>query len=115
MLDYFVVGDVQGCFAELTELLGAAGFDGARHRLAFTGDLINRGPASRRVLELARRHDADCVVGNHEDALLAGARGGSLDRVRTELGAQLDDWLAWIRTWPTFRRYDGWILVHAGI
>ncbi len=116
---YFVVGDVQGCFGELLDLLQAAGYDRARHRLAFVGDLINRGPDSRRVLELARTHEALVVVGNHEDALLAGQSGGTLDRVRAQLGRDLDGWLDWLRTLPTFLRLPdggaGAILVHAGI
>jgi hypothetical protein len=113
--EHFVVGDVQGCHQELVELLAAAGVDRARHRLAFVGDLINRGPDSRAVLELARDWDARVVVGNHEEALLAGATGSTMDRVRAQLGAELDDWVQWIRSWPLFVRGDDWILVHAGI
>jgi bis(5'-nucleosyl)-tetraphosphatase (symmetrical) len=116
---YFVVGDVQGCHQELLDLLQAARFDRAHHRLAFVGDLINRGPDSRRVLEVARDHDALVVVGNHEDALINRAAGGTLDRVRAQLGRDLDAWLLWMRALPTFLRLadgdKGAILVHAGI
>jgi bis(5'-nucleosyl)-tetraphosphatase (symmetrical) len=115
MQQWLVVGDVQGCYTELADLLAQARFDRASHTLAFVGDLINRGPDSRRVLELARDYDAQCVVGNHEEALLAGAHGSTIDRVRAQLGADLDAWLAWLRALPTFRRYPDWILVHAGI
>jgi hypothetical protein len=117
--ELLVVGDVQGCHQELLDLLAAARFDPARHRLAFVGDLINRGPDSRGVLQVARQHDAYVVVGNHEDALLSGFAGETMGRVRAQLGEELDDWVAWIRTWPTFLRLDdgraGVILVHAGI
>jgi bis(5'-nucleosyl)-tetraphosphatase (symmetrical) len=116
---HFVVGDVQGCADELRDLLAAAKFDPARHRLGFVGDLINRGPDSHGVLELARRYDARVVIGNHEEALLAGHTGDTMDRVRAQLGADLDAWLAWMRALPTFLRFDdggaGMILVHAGI
>src|SRR2546421_12358125 len=115
--EHLVIGDVQGCHQELVELLAAAKFDPARQRLAFVGDLINRGPDSRGVLELAKRYDARVVVGNHEDALLSGQKGQTLDRVRAQLGAELASWVAWIRSWPTFQRVDdggaGFILVHA--
>jgi bis(5'-nucleosyl)-tetraphosphatase (symmetrical) len=113
--EHFVVGDVQGCSAELRDLLAAAGVDRARHRLAFVGDLINRGPDSLGVLRLARQWDARIVIGNHEEALLAGATGSTMARVRAQLGSELEEWLAWIRTWPVFQRIDDWILVHAGI
>jgi hypothetical protein len=110
--EFFFVGDVQGCHLELVDLLAAAGFDGARHRLAFVGDLINRGPHSRAVLELARAKDALVVRGNHEDGLLSGHSSVTMDRVRADLD---DDWLAWIASWPLYHRGDGWLLVHAGI
>ena len=115
--ELFIVGDVQGCHQELLDLLAAARFDPARHRLAFVGDLINRGPDSAGVLAVARRHDACVVVGNHEDALLSGFAGETMGRVRAQLGAELDATIAWIRTWPTFLRFDALslIIVHAGI
>lgn len=115
MPDVLFVGDVQGCAAELHDLLGVAGFDPSRHRLALCGDLINRGPDSAGVLELARRLDALTVIGNHEVALLEGRRSDTLDQVRRQLGSSLDDWLRWLTALPTFIRADGYILVHAGI
>jgi hypothetical protein len=109
------VGDVQGCAAELRDLLEAADFDRHRHRLAFCGDLINRGPDSAGVLELARRLDAMAVLGNHEVSLLEGRASASLDQVRAQLGRSLDDWLAWLQALPTFVVGGDYILVHAGI
>jgi bis(5'-nucleosyl)-tetraphosphatase (symmetrical) len=115
MRDVLFVGDVQGCAAELRDLLEVSGFDPARHRLALCGDLINRGPDSAGVLELARRLDARTVIGNHEVALLEGERSATLDVVRQQLGASLGQWLAWLESLPLFIREDGYILVHAGI
>jgi hypothetical protein len=115
MDDILFVGDVQGCVAELRDLLRVAGFDRRRHRLALCGDLVNRGPDSAGVLRLARDLDALTVIGNHEVALLEGRRTATLDEVRAQLGAALDEWLAWIESRPTFIRGDGYILVHAGI
>lgn len=118
-VEYFVIGDVQGCCLELDDLLRAAGYDRRRHRLAFVGDLINRGPDSRGVLERARAEGALVVLGNHEEAFLRGAQSESLDRVRAQLGPALADWERWLRALPTFLRLDdggaGLILVHAGI
>jgi hypothetical protein len=113
--DILFVGDVQGCAAELRDLMAAAGFDARRHRLALCGDLVNRGPDSAGVLALARDLDAIAVAGNHDLALLQGRRSPGLDQVRAQLGAELDAWLAWLGALPTFVRGDGYILVHAGI
>ena len=115
MGDILFVGDVQGCVAELHDLLRVAAFDRRRHRLALCGDLVNRGPDSAGVLRLARDVDALTVIGNHEVALLEGRRTATLDEVRTQLGATLHEWLGWIESWPTFILGDGYILVHAGI
>jgi hypothetical protein len=113
--DVLFVGDVQGCAAELRDLLQASGFDRWRHRLALCGDLINRGPDSVGVLELARRLDAVAVLGNHEVSLIEGRASASLDQVRAQLGRSLDEWLGWLRALPTFVVGGDYILVHAGI
>jgi hypothetical protein len=114
-VDYLVVGDVQGCDAELGDLLAAADFRPDAHRLALVGDLINRGPSSRAVLDRAIALGAEVVLGNHEDALLRGRQSETLDLVRAQLGPGRPRYEAWMRALPLFRRYPGWILVHAGI
>lgn len=38
--------------------------------LIFTGDIINKGPDSSGVVDLAREYSASCVRGNHEDRIL---------------------------------------------
>ena len=38
----WAIGDVQGCDAELGELLARIRFEDARDQLWFTGDLVNR-------------------------------------------------------------------------
>ncbi|KAJ5709134.1 Molybdenum cofactor biosynthesis MoeB [Penicillium malachiteum] len=66
-----IVGDVHGCKEELVELLDKVSFSPANgDHLIFTGDLINKGPDSAGVVDLAREHSASCVRGNHEDRVL---------------------------------------------
>ncbi|HYC71473.1 MAG TPA: metallophosphoesterase [Opitutaceae bacterium] len=63
------VGDIHGCadeFEELIDRLAPAKGD----RLVLLGDLINRGPDSARVLDLARAHATVSLLGNHELRLL---------------------------------------------
>ena len=55
----------------MTELLEQISFsttDG--DHLIFAGDMINKGPDSSGVLDLAREYSATCVRGNHEDRVL---------------------------------------------
>lgn len=63
------IGDIHGCADEFEELLGRLDLS-ARDRVILLGDLINRGPDSRRVLELARTHATVSLLGNHELRLL---------------------------------------------
>lgn len=51
------------------ELLGKISLT-RRDHLIFTGDMINKGPQSCKVVDLARQLGASCVRGNHEDRIL---------------------------------------------
>jgi serine/threonine protein phosphatase 1 len=69
------IGDVHGCHAELKELIGLlAPTD--EDLLVFLGDLVNRGPESHDVVELARTLHARSLLGNHELRLLNARRTG---------------------------------------
>lgn len=73
------VGDIHGChheFAGLLEMLELQAGD----RLVLLGDLVNRGPDSAAVLDLARKTGAISLLGNHELRLLRHRRDpGSFD------------------------------------
>jgi hypothetical protein len=47
--------------------------------------------------------------------LLEDRPSETLDQVRAQLGAALDEWLRWLSALPTFVAGDGYIMVHAGI
>lgn len=104
------VGDVQGCADELDELLARAhAAFGDAFELWLVGDLVNRGPASLRVLRsvraLAEHGRARTVLGNHELALLRSASGARAlapdDTFGDVLAApECDALLDWIRGWP---------------
>jgi serine/threonine protein phosphatase 1 len=67
------VGDIHGCAAEFAELLDKLALQRG-DRLILLGDLVNRGPDSRLVLDLARAARARCLLGNHELRLLRSRR-----------------------------------------
>ena len=66
----FVIGDVHGCAEELEELLSLLPID-PDSTVIFLGDYIDRGPDSRRVIDLVLSVEKRCSVvalmGNHEE------------------------------------------------
>ena len=64
----YAVGDIQGCFLEFKEGLELIKFDTSQDFLWITGDLINKGPDSLKVLKYvyANRKSMHLVLGNHD-------------------------------------------------
>lgn len=120
----FAIGDVQGCYSQLEQLLERIQYDRARDVLWFTGDLVNRGPDSLRTLQLISElpETTVAVLGNHDLALLAADIGAVLpqpgDTYQEILNApQRDELLSWLRHRPLMH-YDPklrFALCHAGI
>lgn len=75
---HYVVGDIHGCFKEYLRLEKKLIKDAARHdathRIISCGDLIDRGPESKEVVEHFRKEQQsgthDLVLGNHEAMML---------------------------------------------
>lgn len=66
-----IVGDVHGCRKSLEHLLKKTSFNGSTDHLVLAGDVINKGPDTHGVINLARKLGASAVRGNHEDKCLA--------------------------------------------
>jgi len=69
------IGDIHGCHQEFADLLDKLQLE-RDDRLVLLGDLVNRGPDSCKVLDLAREHHAISLLGNHELRLLKYRRTG---------------------------------------
>jgi bis(5'-nucleosyl)-tetraphosphatase (symmetrical) len=118
----YAVGDIQGCHAELVQLLDRTKFDQATDQLWLVGDLVNRGPGSLEVLRLVKSlgDSAITVLGNHDLHLLAVAEGvAELHRTDTldEILAAPDraELLHWLRNQRLLYAQHGYVLVHAGL
>ena len=68
MMANYAVGDIQGCFEEFKEGLELIKFKSSKDFLWITGDLINRGPDSFKVLEYVFKikDSVHIVLGNHD-------------------------------------------------
>ena len=118
----YAIGDVQGCFDELTALLESIGFDRDKDRLWFVGDLVNRGPASLATLRFVRDlgERALTLLGNHDLHLLAVAHGFARMRADDTLAEVIaapdrDSLLEWLRCRSMLHVDANHVLVHAGL
>jgi len=119
---HYAIGDIQGCRAELCELLALIGFSPATDRLWLTGDLVNRGPDSLGVLREvhALGGAAQTVLGNHDLHLLtvaAGHRHSHRDDTIAQILAapDRDELLEWLARQPLAIAESNMLMVHAGV
>jgi bis(5'-nucleosyl)-tetraphosphatase (symmetrical) len=119
---HYLIGDLQGCCDALERLLARLDFSPSRDHLYALGDLVNRGPASRDVLQrlAGLGASASCLLGNHDLHLLAAAAGvrrpSRKDTLQSVLDApDRDHWLHWLRHQRLALQAQGWLMVHAGV
>lgn len=119
----YAIGDVQGCYRPLRRLLDKVNYDDGCDELWFTGDLVNRGPDSAKVVRFIKDlPQTRVVLGNHDLNLLAVAQGFRTPKNRDTFDDVLsatdcDELLDWLRHLPltyydTARKI---LLVHAGV
>lgn len=110
-----IVGDIHGCFAELSELLQQIGVD-ADDQIIGIGDAVDRGPDSVKVLELIRaRPNTFALVGNHERKHLRGLYSYSQEITKLQFGPAYADAVVWMSTLPYFVELEEAIIVHAAL
>ena len=137
MTQTYAIGDVHGCLTKLTALVALCLADAGKRpaRFVFLGDYVDRGPDSRGVIEylMALQHaqsgNVICLMGNHEDMLLAAIdhsdweerwlRNGGLQTLESygiAYAAGIPrDHSNWLRTLPKFHDDGLRFFVHAGV
>ncbi len=119
----YAIGDLQGCYDSLIQLLNKLKFDKRKDKLWFAGDLINRGTDSLSTLRFVKSlgDNAITVLGNHDLHLLAIAYGvkttRSPDLQRILDADDCDELLHWLSTRPLLHHDKklNYTLTHAGI
>ena len=119
----YIIGDVQGCFDALQDLVKKIDFAPNRDRLWFVGDLVNRGSQSLETLRWVRSlgSSAVCVLGNHDlYCLRVATEPAALRKRQDTLQALLDApdcpaLMTWLRHRPLLHVEQGVVLVHAGL
>lgn len=127
----FAVGDIHGCLEQLEALLASIESVVAGGRVVFLGDLVDRGPDSRGVVERImggpRRASWEWITlkGNHEAMLLAARKGqaemslwltnGGEETMASYGGAIPLSHLVWMAELPSLVVDRHRIFVHAGV
>lgn len=120
----YAIGDVQGCYDELQDLLALIDFDVTNDSLWFAGDVVNRGSKSLEVLRFIKSlgDKQRIVLGNHDLHLLAVAYGQQAAKKGDSLQAILqaddrEDLLNWLRQQPLLLEdaEQNYVMVHAGL
>lgn len=122
----FIIGDIQGCFDALQQVLAKAQFDPQHDCLWCVGDIVNRGGQSLQVLEfLYQLPHIKMVLGNHDIYLLLqwqhpkikGAKEAELREILAH--KKCDIWLEWLIQQPIMHQQmigqQTHTMVHAGI
>lgn len=145
---YYAIGDVHGELEKLDRLLGFIRDDakhagGGAYKIVFLGDLVDRGPESRAVMErviaLVEAGEAVAIRGNHEELMLHAyenhesvsvyhwAVNGGDETIASykEANGRSDDWrdaidkahIRWLHNLKTIFRDEerGLVFVHGGI
>ncbi len=126
----YVIGDIQGCYKPLRQLLKSVDFTPTKDRLWCVGDLINRGPKSLDTLRFLKDmgNAATIVLGNHDLHFLAIFYGAAPNRTKDTLQQLLDaadceELSNWLRHRP-LAHYEcietnegprNFLMVHAGV
>ncbi len=118
----YVIGDVQGCFKPLMQLLKVITFKPHQDRLVFCGDLVNRGGYSLDVLRwvYAHQHCCDSVLGNHDLSMLSKYYDDASNVSNSEFRAVFEApdtqlMINWLLHRPLYIECGNKLITHAGL
>ena len=126
----YAIGDIQGCYKALRQLLKKIKFSPNKDNLWCVGDLVNRGPSSLDTLRFLQDmdHCTKIVLGNHdlhflaihEDCAPARSRDTLSRLLQAQDSSQLSKWLrhkqlAHFDSLDTIRGPENFLMVHAGV
>lgn len=121
----YIIGDLQGCYDDLMNLLEKISYDPNEDTLWFAGDIVNRGPKSLECLRFVKDlgDSGKMVLGNHDFHLLAAYTGLDKYRAKTDTlqpilkAKDVDELIDWLRHQPLLVEHPSFpaVMVHAGI
>lgn len=119
-----IIGDIHGCAKSLKALLKKIP---ANYELYCVGDIIDRGPAIRKTVELVQENEIKCTIGNHEWLCLTGfdeeqpnfanwlKNGGKYTIGEFYDKNEFYSLISYIKTFPYYYDLGEYMICHAGI
>ena len=118
----YAVGDVQGCFYSLQNLLEKIDFNSKADKIWLVGDIINRGQHSLETLDWCykNRDSLKIVLGNHDLHFLSVAFNqkemSSTDTLHPILlSRNLNRYIDWMLSCQLIHKDKDFLMVHAGL
>lgn len=114
----YIIGDVHGCINTLKALLKKID---TTEKIIFVGDLIDRGPGSKEVIDLIIQNKYYSVLGNHEDLMIEAdgekfdsrlvettwsLNGGSVVVDSSDYNTSKDYLISYIKSLPRYLIFD---------
>lgn len=107
-----VIGDVHGCIDELKEIISKKQ---DRDEYYIVGDLVNKGPDTKGVIDYCIQNNIKCIMGNHDHHLVTELKENPNSKyIMYNLSHKQIEFL---ENLPFYRRIEDYnlLLVHAGI
>lgn len=113
-----VIGDVHGQYKTLMALVAQL----PHNNLCFVGDLVDRGPDSKKVVDYVLNNNHKCVLGNHEYMMMQEAYIPYFHNMWTQHGgkqtiASFDNnykyAVDWFYTLPIYIEYKNFVITHS--
>lgn len=127
----FAIGDIHGCFDQLSQMLDTIETWWPNGKIVFLGDYVDRGPQSKGVIDRIMAGpnkpgwDWIALKGNHEEMMVSSLKGKKHISLWLENGGEEtlvsydrhvpDEVLDWAGNLPTMHVDPHRIFVHAGL
>ena len=107
-----VFGDPHGCLNSVLDLCKAMNVNIDRDRVFLAGDILDKGPQSKELMDAMITYGWEAIQGNHDEKILRYARGSKIkvngeiaDTVR-QLGDNWQDYALRIAEWPLYKAFE---------
>ena len=84
MENIYIISDVHGCYKTLLALIDQFP-NKQKSKIAFVGDLIDKGKNTYDVIEFVKNNNYDCVIGNHDEMMILYSQYLETDRQHEDL------------------------------